>query len=366
MRVRRVGLIRLREERGAVAAMVAISLLCLLGMLVLTFDLGRGVALKRNMVNAADAGALAAARECGLANGPGAASGAADELVTDNNDAAEVSNIEFDDEAQCSGLPSGGKSQVTVTASVPQDYFFAQIFGFDEGTVVASATAEYTTGAANPVPLKLDQLKVEECNDGKQPGYTGAECYFVFEKVGKGSQRGWLDFPEGWPIQGVDTNPKSCTSQAGGSRDMVDYINNMGGLGDPSSGAFRPKMWDPPPTYVCAAGGVPANADAAIVDWLNKVADMEPQPAVNFPVVACNGQGAPCYPWITKTGSEAYPVVRFQGFRVVNSWRGQDARKQANCNFQTKGRSDVFCIQLAVAGPDDPTIGGAVEVRLVK
>ena len=70
MRVRGFSLARLRDEdQGAVLAIVAISLLVLLGMLVLTFDLGHGVALKRNMVNAADAGALAAARECGLAKG---------------------------------------------------------------------------------------------------------------------------------------------------------------------------------------------------------------------------------------------------------------------------------------------------------
>jgi Flp pilus assembly protein TadG len=70
MRVRRFSLARLRdEEQGAVLAMVAISLIVMLGMAVLTFDLGHGVALKRNMVGAADAAALAAARECGLAHG---------------------------------------------------------------------------------------------------------------------------------------------------------------------------------------------------------------------------------------------------------------------------------------------------------
>ena len=47
MRVRKFSLARLRdEEQGAVLAIVAISLLALLGMLVLTFDLGRGVAIK--------------------------------------------------------------------------------------------------------------------------------------------------------------------------------------------------------------------------------------------------------------------------------------------------------------------------------
>src|SRR6266540_6574778 len=96
MRVRRLGLARLRdEEQGAVLMMVAISLVVLIGMAVLTFDLGRGVALKRNMVNAADAGALAAARECGLANGRDDATAAASDLVSENNDAATVTDVQI-------------------------------------------------------------------------------------------------------------------------------------------------------------------------------------------------------------------------------------------------------------------------------
>jgi Flp pilus assembly protein TadG len=62
MRVRGFSAARLRDdEQGAVLAVVAITLLVLIGMLVLTFDWGRGVFLKRNMVNAADAGARARA-----------------------------------------------------------------------------------------------------------------------------------------------------------------------------------------------------------------------------------------------------------------------------------------------------------------
>jgi Flp pilus assembly protein TadG len=48
MRVRGFSLARLRDDdQGAVLAIVAISLLVLLGMLVLTFYLGHGVASSR-------------------------------------------------------------------------------------------------------------------------------------------------------------------------------------------------------------------------------------------------------------------------------------------------------------------------------
>ena len=102
----------------------------------------------------------------------------------------------------------------------------APIFGFDNGTVVASATEEWTLGVANPVPLKLNAIDVAGCNDGHQPGYTGPECYFAFAKSGSGSQRGWLDFPQGWPTDNND--PTRCTSQAGGANELGEYIDNMG------------------------------------------------------------------------------------------------------------------------------------------
>ena len=135
MRVRWLSLARLRdEEQGAVLVMVAISLIALIGMAVLTFDLGRGVALKRNMVNAADAGALAAARECGLAHGEASATQAADQLIADNNTSAgRVGPLKFNPgPAVCSGAGNpdpDGHNTVTVTVKVPQEYFFAQIFG---------------------------------------------------------------------------------------------------------------------------------------------------------------------------------------------------------------------------------------------
>src|ERR687897_56124 len=172
--LRRFSMRRLRdEERGAVLAIVGISLLALMGMVVLTFDLGRGVALKRNMVNAADSAALAAARECGLAHGTAPAETEAKDLIVDNNGSAKLTNIAFDSAPQCSGVASGGERQVRVTVSAQQDYFFAQIFGFNSGTVTASATAEWELGMSNPAPLKVEALKVEECLDGP----SGSSCY---------------------------------------------------------------------------------------------------------------------------------------------------------------------------------------------
>jgi Flp pilus assembly protein TadG len=381
-RLNRFSPVRFRdEERGAVLAIVAISLICLLGMLVLTFDLGRGVALKRNMVNAADSGALAAARECGLAHGEGEARTAAEDLVADNNSAATVTGFEIDQVPQCSGVASDGERQVTVTVTVPQEYFFAQIFGFNSGTVTASATAEWTLGATNPAPLKIDQLKIEQCVEEGEPDSEGrVDCYFTFEKGPSplNSDWGWLNLPEGWPVKDQDPNPPNCSSQKGGSRDLGDYIGGMGGMGTPGDETLLPGLWDPtgagnPPTWVCSSTGHKAVNVEDLNDWVDSVQKLiaekklESEPVVLFPVVACDPAKTPgdpdCREW-KYTPGVAYPVVKLQGFFVKEAWDGQQARRQPNCHF-TRHSSDVFCIHLQTTGSDAPTTGGSVKVWLV-
>ena len=369
MRVRRLSLTRLRdEEQGAVLAMVAISLMVLIGMAVLTFDLGRGVALKRNMVNAADAGALAAARECGLANGEASAKAAAGELVADNNSAAKVTGFQIDPSpAVCSGGGNpdpDGKNTVTVTVTVPQEYFFAQIFGFNSGTVVASATAEWTLELSGPAPLKVEAIKAEECLKGG----TGSHCYVGYDDVD--AQYGWLNFPEGWPAQGEPNPPVSCPS-TGGANDLKDYVGQMGGTG--TSSGFQPTLWNVP-VWVCAKDGKNSSALHAISDWIDTYgnpAPPEPRPVVSFPVVApasgpCPPEG--CWPrYVNPVAS--YPVIRFQGFYIENVFEnGSDIKKAGladECGFPPKVPGNAFCIELTVVPADQNPTNGSPTVRLV-
>jgi hypothetical protein len=369
MRVGGFSSARLRDdEQGAVLAMVAISLLCLLGMLVLTFDLGRGVAIKRNMVNAADAGALAAARECGLANGEGSARQAAGELVADNNDAATVTGFQIDpDPAVCSGAGNpdpDGRNTVTVTVTVPQEYFFAQIFGFDGGEVVASATAEWTLEVSNPAPLKLEASKVDGC-------LPGSSCYVAFDdEVAEGMQGqwGWLNFPEGWPVEGEPNPPTTCPS-SGGANDLDNYIGQMGTA---TSGAFHPTMWNIP-IWVCAKDGGNRSGQIAIQTWIDTVGNPpppEPRPIVSFPVVA--PVAAPCPPegcWPRNPNPNAsYPVIRFQGFYIENLWRGNEIRQAGvkdECGFEQNVPGRAFCIELIVADETSNPPNGNPTVRLI-
>jgi Flp pilus assembly protein TadG len=364
-----LGLARLRgEEQGAVLAMVAISLIVLLGMAVLTFDLGHGVALKRNMVNAADAAALAAARECGLARGEDSATKEADNLIADNNaSASRVGALKFNpDPAVCSGAGNpdpDGKNTVTVTVQVPQEYFFAQIFGFSSGTVVASATAEWTMELSGPAPLKVEALNVEGCLEGG----TGSSCYVGYDDVD--SQYGWLNFPEGWPVQGQPNPPTSCPS-TGGANDLNNYIGQMGGMG--TSSGFSPTLWNVP-VWVCAKPGANASAQQAIQDWVDAFsnpAPPDPRPVVSFPVVAPESGPCPpegCWPRYTNPAA-SYPVIRFQGFYIENLYRGPEMKKAGltdECFGTKKVGGNAFCIELTVVDPAQNPTNGNPTVRLI-
>jgi Flp pilus assembly protein TadG len=368
MRVRGFGLSRLRdEEQGAVLAIVVITLIVLIGMLVLTFDLGRGVALKRNMVNAADSAALAAARECGLAHGEVKATQAADQLIANNNaSASRVGSLKFTPgPSACSGGGNpdpDGKNTVTVTVNVPQKYFFAQIFGFDSGTVVATATAEWTLELSGPAPLKVESLKVDECLKGG----TGSHCYVGYDVVG--AQYGWLNFPEGWPEKGEPNPPTACPSK-GGANDLKDYVGQMG-TGD---SGFGPLLWNVP-VWVCAKDGANASAQQAIQDWaatVGKPKPPEPRPVVSFPVVAPTS--APCPPegcWPRYGNPNAsYPVIRFQGFYIENLYRGPEMKKAGLTDEcfpdDKKVGGNAFCIELTVVPPELNPTNGNPTVRLI-
>jgi len=319
------------------------------------------------MVNAADAGALAAARECGLANGEASAKAAAGELVTDNNTAAKVTGFVIKPgTAVCSGAGNpdpDGQNTVTVTVTVPQEYFFAQIFGFKGGQVVASATAEWTMELSGPAPLKLEALDVEGCLDGG----TGSHCYVGYDDVG--SQYGWLNFPEGWPVQGQPNPPTSCPS-TGGANDLKNYVGQMGGMG--TSSGFSPTLWNVP-VWVCAKPGANASAQQAIQDWVDAFSNPpapQPRPVVSFPVVAppsapCPAEG--CWPRYTNPEA-SYPVIRFQGFYIENLYRGPEMKKAGltdECFGTKKVGGNAFCIELTVVDPDENPTNGSPIVRLI-
>src|SRR5207253_704608 len=126
------------DERGAVAAIVVISMIALLGMCVITVDLGGMLTQRRRMVAGADSAALAAAQSCATQR-PNEAQTQADTFALDNQPGA--TNTGFATQG-CSSQQASGT--VTVSYKAPISLQFAPVLGLPSQTNVgASATSEW-------------------------------------------------------------------------------------------------------------------------------------------------------------------------------------------------------------------------------
>lgn len=337
----RVSAQRLREmgdrDDGAVVYIVAISLLFLVGMLVLVFDLGRMVATKRDMVNGADAGALAAARECALGHGSDSARAAAVTLLGENATGAALTQFSA---PECDVLSSGSPKLVRVGSRVRLDFYFAPIFGFRSGAVAAEAAAQWgpARGVRSPVPIYLNFATLAPCIADPSPDEP-VDCTFVFNNEPVSSQFGWLNFPEGW---GADR----CNAK-GGAADIADYI----------WGSPKPFDAEIPqdPGYVYACGSTGEIASAVVGPFQQRINSSDPY--LTFPVTDFDR-----FPPDRLSGNTyRYPIVGFTRLKVVEAVKGKDVTENAYCAAKippgTKVNNSWFCLHLQFVGTQ---FGGTV------
>lgn len=149
----------MRKESGQTLVHVALMMVVLLGFLALAIDVGLLYSERRRMQNAADAGALAGAREICLE--PKAYGGDWYEAAHDyavNRNFAPAADISREDWT------------VTVVASSWVDLFFARIFGMDMvrvGAVAAAACGKAKSACGLwPITYSVDQWVGHGCSDG--------------------------------------------------------------------------------------------------------------------------------------------------------------------------------------------------------
>ncbi|MGH2589589.1 MAG: pilus assembly protein TadG-related protein, partial [Actinomycetota bacterium] len=251
MRVIRTRLMRLRDEQdGAVVMIVAVCMLVFLGMLVLTVDLGRGVAYRRQVVNGTDAAALAAAQQCALGNGEPAAREAAAAVFG--------ANVQLDFELlvdippECA-TPAGTEPKfVSVTSSAEIDYFFAPIFGISSGNIATRSVAMWAAAQINPVPIMVDQDQLEACGIvlNEPPPDDLDPCPLEYDKDALGEPSwGALGLPW-WGDRSAWLDPQKCGMDANTLRDIIlngGYTEPLDLNGTPPGTA---------PTYVCVDNGL--------------------------------------------------------------------------------------------------------------
>lgn len=153
---------RRAADEGQVMAMLALLMAALMGFTAMAIDVGSLAADRRDLQNAADAMALAAAMDLPDA---GDAQDAALEWAEKNGvSPEEVQSVEVLQQS----LPNRPNPQVTVTLTRDHDFVFARALGIDSADVEVSASAIKTSlgGGGDIVPWSV----LKSVKDGANPG----------------------------------------------------------------------------------------------------------------------------------------------------------------------------------------------------
>jgi Flp pilus assembly protein TadG len=139
---------RQHDDEGAVAVIVALAMVALLGATALAVDVGMLYNERAQLQNGADAAALAVAQACATSPTGTACTSPASKVQSLANantlaGSADVRSITV----------SGGTARVTVAKTMPTA--FAAALGFSRNTVSASATAAWGTPVSGPAVLPI-------------------------------------------------------------------------------------------------------------------------------------------------------------------------------------------------------------------
>lgn len=344
------------DERGAVAVIVALMLVVLLGMAALTVDLGGSLSFRRQMVAAADAAALAAARACANGATTLAAQNSAVTFAAENAPGTTAANqTQFVDPttglAPVCGPVSAASGSIRVGYQRVRDNVFAPILGLDTTTVGATATASWGALASGmPPPVLLAQNPFESCfppavRQVTPPNIASeVKCIVWFDNqdIGHGQ----------WGFMNLDSWGISPTANCGGANPQ----SLPGWIAD---GYPTPLSADPPPVYVCLEPGGGPNG------WVDGLHAQRYQPGGKtgirlFPVTEDQydipGPGHP------KVGVIGFAPVRIRfadwGSRTVPS--GGDTKVCVTDNLaMTPGR--VVALDSGLAGTDCPPNPASVD-----
>jgi hypothetical protein len=301
---------RLRDEQqGVTVIIVALSLIALLGVTVLVVDVGSLLWHRREMVNAADAAALAAAKTCAVPTDkdPSDPVVQADQAAAYNEPGLTPAHrTEFRPgplATTCSLALRSPRGSVTVSYRMPHDLFFAPALGFGrDNDIATSATAAWgplSAGASIPIVLESGQFQTS-CDVPNVK--IGTECWFWYDPGVNGigvANWGFLDM-DSWPTtEAENTTAADCGSGGNNSADAdADAIlNNY----EEVVNLFLPH------TYVCTSPGGRENIwFDALQSRLSGICpnsghgctdsdgvppyDDYPGPSVMMPVNDCNAQ----------------------------------------------------------------------------
>lgn len=350
----RVG-VRLSDDSGATAVIVAILIVVLVGMLALAVDGGILWVKYRGVRTANDAAALAAAYSCATGEGLVGAETAADTIAATN--VADAASTQPGTYPQGCVVEGG---QVTVYFGGEQTLMFGPAIGVSSPRpVAAQATALWggAGGASNVAPLMLSLDRLSDCDipDGPDLVVGVSRCFFWWDN-GTPHDTTALTNAE-WGLVDLTTWGVDPWGGCGGNvsqSDVGEWITN----GYPGS-----LLIDPSPEYVCRGNGFQGNAlnndiNAQVGEILFFPVN-DPQQQVQSGGTLCRPDGVdgPCT-------VQKYAMVGFAALEVVQVWTGQNAQEM--CGQIAANNGSLRCLEAVWQGfqpggltpdPDVPNLG---------
>lgn len=154
-------------DRGAVATVVAILGVVLIGMAAISIDVAALWSDRQQLQTGADAGALAIAQACAAGSCGTPASTASTLAAANKNDGAAAAQVLTPNLSPATG-------HVTVRTTTQRDHWFAPVLGEDSSTVTAEATASWGAPSAGitVLPLAFSWCEWMAQTGGGQPSGT--------------------------------------------------------------------------------------------------------------------------------------------------------------------------------------------------
>lgn len=328
-----------REESGATAAIVAILLLTIVGMLSLSADGGLLWAKYREIRTANDAAALAAAYSCATGEGLTSAEAEANSIATANvSDAVPTQPGAYPQGCAIEG------GRVTVFYGGQQALMFAPAIGISSPRpVAAQATATWGGAGAAPnvAPLMLSMNRLSTCDipDGPDLVVGVSTCFFWWDN-GTRNDTTALTNAE-WGLVDLGTWGVDPAGPCGGNVSQSE-VGSWIGTGFPGS-----LLIDLSPEYVCRGNGFQGNA---LNNDINaRTGDILFFP-VNDPQQQVQSGGALCRPNGVDGACtvEKYAIVGFAALEVMRVWTGQQA--QDMCGHPAANNGSIRCLEVVWQG----------------
>lgn len=142
-------MLRVNDDRGAIAVMVAVLMVPLLGFAALAIDIAATYAERQQLQTGADAAALAIAQDCARA-ACGTPTETAQSLAMLNSNSGDAT-------ASLPSVPRASTGRVTVNNSAVREHWFAPVLGIDSTPITTTANAGWgaPTGGKAALPLIL-------------------------------------------------------------------------------------------------------------------------------------------------------------------------------------------------------------------